>query len=291
VDDRSKEAHWMTVRIVTDSTCDLPEVVVAEHGITVVPLYINFGDDSYLDGVEISREEFYARLPDSDPAPLTALPAPQAFTDAYESLTADGATEIISIHVSVSLSGVLNAAKLAAQEAKAVAPVTVFDSGTLSMGLGFLVWAAADAAAEGRSMDEILGLLRDQGARTHVFAALDTLEFLRRSGRMNRVLSAIGSLLQMKPLLRMYQGEPTAERVRTTRAATERLIALLSDCTPLEKVALVHTHALDRAEALRAKVRHLLPAEGVLSLDITPVLGAHLGPGAVGFACVTAPGE
>jgi DegV family protein with EDD domain len=159
------------------------------------------------------------------------------------------------------------------------------------MGLGFLVWAAAQAAAEGRSVDDILGLLRDQGSRTHVFAALDTLEFLRRSGRMNRVLAAIGSLLKMKPLLTMHQGEPTAERVRTTRAATERLIALLSDCAPLEKVALVHTHALDAAEALRSRAQHLLPVDGVLSLDITPVLGAHLGPGAVGFACVTAPGE
>ena len=280
----------MTIRIVTDSTCDLPEEVVAAHGITVLPLYINFGEESYLDGVEISREEFYARLPESDPAPTTALPGPQGFIEAYENLTAEGATEIVSIHVSVSLSGVLNTAQLAAEEAKA-APVTVFDSGTLSMGLGFLVWTAAKAAAQGRSVDEIVGLLRDQGARTHVFAALDTLEFLQRSGRMNRVLAAVGSWLKMKPLLKMHQGNPTAEQVRTTRRATDRLISLLGDCLPLEQVALVHTHALDRAEALRSSAQHLLPADDVLSLDITPVLGAHLGPGAVGFSCVTARGE
>jgi DegV family protein with EDD domain len=137
-------------------------------------------------------------------------------------------------------------------------------------------------------MDEIVELLRHQGARTHVFAALDTLEFLRRSGRMNRVLAAVGGWLKMKPLLKMHQGNPTAERVRTTRSATDRLIALLGDCLPLERVALVHTHALDRAEVLRSRAQHLLPADGLLSLDITPVLGAHLGPGAVGFACVTA---
>ena len=229
-------------------------------------------------------------MPESDPAPTTALPGPQGFIEAYENLTAEGATEIVSIHVSVSLSGVLNTAQLAAEEAKA-APVTVFDSGTLSMGLGFLVWSAAKAAAQGRSVDEIVGLLRDQGARTHVFAALDTLEFLRRSGRMNRVLAAVGSLLKMKPLLKMHQGNPTAEQVRTTRHATDRLISLLSDCAPLEQVALVHTHALDRAKALRSRAQHLLPTEDVLSLDITPVLGAHLGPGAVGFSCVTARGE
>ena len=280
----------MTIRIVTDSTCDLPQEVVEAYGITVLPLYINFGEESYLDGVEISREAFYARLPESDPAPTTALPGPQMFAEAYEHLTAEGATEILSIHVSISLSGVMNAANLAAQEAKA-APVTVFDSGSLSMGLGFLVWSAAQAAAEERSRDEIIALLKDQGARTHVFAALDTLEFLRRSGRMSRVMAAVGSWLKMKPLLKMYQGNPTADKVRTTRSATERLLSLLSECAPLEKVALVHTHALDRAKALRSSAQHLLPAEGVLSLDITPVLGAHLGPGAVGFACVTARGE
>ena len=280
----------MTIRIVTDSTCDLPEAVVEKHGITVLPLYVNFGQESYLDGVEISREEFYARLPESDPAPTTALPGPQSFIQAYEALTAEGATEILSIHVSVSLSGVLNSAKLAAQDAKAV-PVTVFDSGSLSMGLGFLVWSAAKAAAQGRSLDEIVDLMKDQGERTHVFAALDTLEFLRRSGRMNRALATVGSWLKMKPLLKMHQGNPTAERVRTTRHATDRLISLLSDCVPLEHVALVHTHALDRAKALRSSAQHLLPAEDVLSLDITPVLGAHLGPQAVGFSCVTARGE
>ena len=276
----------MTVRIVTDSTCDLPEEIVAEYGITVVPLYINFGDESYLDGVEISRAEFYERLPDCDPPPTTAIPGPHMFIQAYEKLAAAGATEILSIHISVSLSGTVNAARLAAEEASA--PVTVLDSGSLSMGVGFLAWTAAQAAAEGRSIDEIVALLEEQGQRTHVFAALDTLEFLRRSGRMNRVMAALGSWLQMKPLLKMHAGEATAERIRTTEHATERLISLLSEQTPLEKVALVHTHALDRAEELRQKVQHLLPEGELLSMDITPVFGTHLGPGAIGFACVTA---
>ena len=276
----------MTIRIVTDSTCDLPEEIVAEYSITVVPLYINFGDESYLDGVEISRAEFYERLPDCDPPPTTAIPGPHLFIQAYEKLAAQGATEILSIHISVSLSGAVNAARLAAEEASV--PVTVLDSGSLSMGLGFLAWTAAQAAAEGRSMDEIVALLEEQGQRTHVFAALDTLEFLRRSGRMNRVMAALGSWLQMKPLLKMHAGEATAERIRTTEHATERLISLLSDLVPLEKVALVHTHALDRVDELRQKIQHLLPEGELLSMDITPVFGTHLGPGAIGFACVTA---
>jgi DegV family protein with EDD domain len=276
----------MTIRIVTDSTCDLPEEIVAEHGIRVVPLYINFGAESYLDGVDISREEFYAWLPDCDPAPTTAMPGPQMFLQTYEELAAEGATEILSLHISVSLSATLNTANLAAQEASV--PVTVLDSGTLSIGMGFLVWAAAKAAEEGRSMGEIVALLEEQGSRTHVFAALDTLEFLRRSGRMHRVLAALGSWLQMKPLLKMHQGNPTAEKVRTAQTATRRLIALLEEQAPLEKVALVHTHCLDKAEALLRESSHLLPAGEVLSVDITPVFGTHLGPRTVGFACVSA---
>jgi len=280
----------MSIRIVTDSTCDLPEAAVAEYGITVVPLYINIGDQGYLDGVELSRQEFYERLPDYDPPPTTATPGPEQFRQVYETLVAEGATEILSIHISESLSATVGMARLGAQAMEAV-PVTVFDSGSLSLGTGFLVLAAATAAAEGRSIDEIIPLLEEQGSRTHVFAALDTLEFLRRSGRMNRAMAAVGSWLQMKPLLRMHDGNPTAEKVRTSEAAVKRLVSLLSDLVPLEQVALVHTHALDRAADLLGRVRHLLPQGEVLSVDITPVFGVHLGPEAIGFACVTARGK
>lgn len=277
----------MTIKVVTDSTCDLPEAVVAEYGITVVPLYINFGDQSYLDGVELSRQEFYERLPDCDPPPTTAAPGPEVFRQAYERLADEGATEVLSIHISISLSAIVDVAHLAAKGTDAV-PVTVLDSRQLSLGTGFLVLAAAKAAVEGRPMGEIVALLEEQASRTHVFAALDTLEFLRRSGRMSRVMAGLGSVLQIKPLLKMYEGNPTAERVRTNNGATTRLVDLLSELVPLEQVALVHTHAPDRAEELQQRVQHLLPEGKVLSVDITPVIGAHIGPGAAGFACVTA---
>lgn len=280
----------MSIRIVTDSTCDLPEAAVAEYGITVVPLYINIGDQGYLDGVELSRQEFYERLPDYDPPPTTATPGPEQFRQVYETLVAEGATEILSIHISESLSATVGMARLGAQAMEAV-PVTVFDSGSLSLGTGFLVLAAAKAAAGGRPTDEIIPMLEEQGLRTHVFAALDTLEFLRRSGRMNRAMAAVGSWLKMKPLLRMHDGNPTAEKVRTSEAAVKRLVNLLTDLVPLEQVALVHTHALDRAADLMERVRHLLPEGEILSVDITPVFGVHLGPGAIGFSCVTARGK
>jgi DegV family protein with EDD domain len=280
----------LSIRIVTDSTCDLPEAIVAEYGIAVTPLYVNVGSQSYLDGVDLSREEFYERLPDYDPPPTTAAPGPERFRRIYEGLAADGATEILSIHISISLSAVVDSARLGAQETRAV-PVTVFDSGQLSLGTGFLVVAAAKAAAEGRFMAEIVAFLKSLALRTHVFAALDTLEYLRRSGRMNGMVAGLGNLLQIKPLLKMHDGKPTVERVRTSSGAIKRLINLLSDLAPLEQVAILHSYAPDKGERLRQLVQHLLPAGEVPSVNITPVIGSHIGPGAVGFACITARGK
>jgi DegV family protein with EDD domain len=280
----------LSIRIVTDSTCDLPEATINEYGIALAPLYVNVGSQSYLDGVDLSREEFYERLPDYDPPPTTAAPGPERFRRIYEGLAANGATEILSIHISISLSAVVDSARLGAQETRAV-PVTVFDSGQLSLGTGFLVVAAAKAAAEGRPMAEIIASLKDLALRTHVFAALDTLEYLRRSGRMNGTVAGLGNLLQIKPLLKMHDGKPTAERVRTSSGAIKRLINLLSDLAPLEQVAIVHSYAPDKGEHLRQLVQHLLPAGEVPFVNLTPVIGAHIGPGAVGFACITARGK
>jgi len=280
----------LSIRIVTDSTCDLPGTTITKYGITVVPLYVNIGSRSYLDGVDISREEFYERVPDYDPPPTTAAPGPERFRRIYEGLAADGATEILSIHISISLSAVVDSARSGAQETKGV-PVTVFDSGQLSLGTGFLVVAAAKAAAEGCSMAEIIASLEALTLRTHVFAALDTLEYLRRSGRMNGTVAGLGNLLQIKPLLKMHDGNPTAERVRTSNGATKRLISLLSGLAPLEQVAIVHSQAPDKAESLRQRARHLLPDGEVPCVNLTPVIGAHIGPGAVGFACITARGK
>jgi DegV family protein with EDD domain len=277
----------VSIRIVTDSTCDLPPAVVTQYDITVVPMYINVGDRGYLDGVELSRNEFYERLPGYTTSPTTAAPSPEVFCQAYEKLAAQGATEVLSIHISISLSATVNTARMCAQEKQSI-PVTVFDSQQLSLGTGFLVVRAAQAAAEGRSMQEIIDLLEEQTSRTHVFAALDTLEYLRRSGRMNGAVAGIGNLLQVKPILKMHNGNPTVERVRTHNGATKRLVDLLGELAPLEQVAIVHTHAPDKAEHLRHQVEHLLPEGKILSVDITPVIGANIGPGAAGFACVRA---
>ena len=185
------------------------------------------------------------------------------------------------------MSATVDIARVAARQTTSV-PVTVLDSGQLSLGMGFMVQSAAAAAVQGASMTEILDLLQEQGSRTHVLAVVDTLTYLRRGGRMNAVVATIGSLLQIRPMLKMHQGEAAAERVRTLRAAYRRLIALLEEVGPVEKAALVHTHAAGRADSLRRQAAHLLPEREIPSVDITPVLGAHLGPNAVGFACISA---
>ncbi|MGD2104555.1 MAG: DegV family protein [Anaerolineae bacterium] len=278
----------MPIKIVTDSTCDLPEQAVADLGITVVPLYINVGQESYLDKIDMSRHEFYERLPHFEHHPQTASPGPEMFRETYERLAAEGADEILSIHISVSLSGTLNTAQLGA-DATDIVPVTVFDSGQLSIGTGFLVEAAAKAGAAGHSVAEILETIKEMGKRTYVSAALDTLEFLQRSGRMNWAVSKIGGLLKIKPLLTMHDGEAGVQQVRTERRATQRILDLLTDLAPLEKLALVHTNAPEKMRELREKVGHLFPeGQDPIEVDVTPVIGAHIGPGAAGFACVSA---
>ena len=197
----------MTIRIVTDSTCDLPADIVARYGICVVPLYIHVGDQEFLDGIDMTREEFYKRLPDFTVNPTTAVPSPLKFRAIYNALADEGATGVLSIHISIRLSSVVDVAYVAAQDTTSV-PVTVFDSRQLSLGTGFLVETAAILAGQGASMDEIIAALNDQIKRTHVFAALDTLKYLRRSGRMNSVIATLGDLLQIKPFLKMYEGNP-----------------------------------------------------------------------------------
>jgi DegV family protein with EDD domain len=277
----------MSIRIVTDSTCDLPAAVIDRYKIKVVPLYINIGERGYLDGVEITREEFYRSLPGYDPFPTTATPGPEQFYAAYDALADEGASEILSLHITESLSATVNVARAAAEEFDRV-PVTVLDSRQLSLGTGFVVETAGKAIAEGKTFPELLTLVEDQIVRTHVFAALDTLEFLRRSGRMNGIVAGIGTMLQMKPLLKMYDGEATSERVRTNNGAYSRLLELLREKMPLERIALVHTHADEKARELLSEVQEDLPEGEIVSVDITPVIGAHIGPGAVGFATISA---
>jgi DegV family protein with EDD domain len=276
----------MSVHIVTDSTCDLPDEIIEAYHITRLPLFINFIDKSYLDGVDISRQDFYGMLPAARKSPTTAAPGPEMFKRAYEQLAAMGATEILSIHISISLSSTVESARMAAQEVTSV-PVTVLDSRQLSLGTGYQVMTAAKAAQEGHTVAEILEILEQQIPRTYVYAVLDTLEYLKRSGRMNGAVAKIGGLLQIKPILTMNDGHPKAEQARTREGGLQRIIRMVEALKPLERLDMVHTNVPEAAEALRKRLAHLLPTDwNPWSMNVTPVLGANIGPGVVGVALI-----
>jgi len=278
----------MSTRILTDSTCDLPQAVVQEHGITVIPLYINFGDQSYLDGVELSRRQFYEMLPDCESPPTTAVPGTEVFTEVYERLAAEGATDVLSIHVSSTVSATYDVARVVAQDIDAV-PVTVFDGRQITIGTGFLALKAAEAAAAGRSAAEIVAMLEEMVPRVHAFAALDTVVFLRRSGRVTALQYGLSTLLSIKPLIMMHNGEMEGERIRTRKGCVARMVELVRNLGPLEQLALVHTNAPDAVQDLRSQVADLIPeGKEPYTVEVTPVIGSHVGPGAVGLVAVQA---
>ncbi len=277
----------MTVRIVTDSTCDLPAQTISRYGITVVPTFVNSGNRSYLDGIELTREEFYDRLPSFSPHPTTSAPGIDAFVQAYGRAIAEGATGIVSIHPPVELSGLHNVAYLAAKEMRGL-PVEIVDSRQLTLGMGFVVLNAARMAEAGRTASEIATALPAIIRRTYVFGALDTVEYLRRGGRLSRLQASLSGLLQIKPVVTVHNGQITLERVRTRSASMARLVKLVEELGPLEELGIAHTHAPDRVAALAEMGRHLFPhGHPELCVEVTPVLGVHFGPGAVGFMAVS----
>ncbi|MBP7693652.1 MAG: DegV family protein [Anaerolineales bacterium] len=277
----------MSIRVVTDSTCDLPADLVAEHQITVVPAYVNFGAESLRDGVDITREAFYQRLAAAQPPPTTAAPSPGQFQQAYEHLADQGVTEIISVHLAGTLSNLFAAAQMAAAATERVRVIAV-DARQVSLGVGFAALTAARAAAAGHRLADIADMLKHLAQRTRLFAVIDTLTFLRRSGRLNFLEAGLGSLLQIKPILTVHDGQITTERVRTRNQAIQRLVGLLHDQLPVEQMAVLHTAARARAEEFLTEVRHLLPAGPIPVVEATPAIGVHVGPGALGFVCVAA---
>lgn len=278
----------MTIKIVTDSACDVPEGLASQLGITVIPVYINIGNRSYQEGVEISRHEFYEGLASYDPYPTTAAPAIGTFSETYERLTRAGATEILSIHISAELSATYNAARLGAEAADS-APVTLFDTRQITLGAGLLVLLAAEMAAAGRKMTEIKNMLTERVAKTRVFGMINNLEALHRSGRVNWATFGIGTLLQIKPVMMIYQGKITVEaRIRTQKRAIKEMLAMVEALRPFERLAVIHVNAKEAAEQLCQQAAHLFDKnQPPLTMGITPAIGNHLGVGAVGFAVIS----
>ena len=281
----------MNIKIVTDSTCDLPGEVAESHDITVIPCYINLKERSYQDGMEMSRQEFYEKLPGLDPLPTTSAPGSESFSSVYRRLAAQGARAIISIHVSSTWSSVVNVATLAAREINEI-PVAVVDSGTLTLGLGHLAMAAARAAHAGLSLEEVKEQVAGMIPRVWVYAALDTLEYMQRSGRVSRLMSSLGGMLQIKPVLCIHNGVIEVEKTRTFGKAVQRVVERVRELGPLEQLSLVHSHAIKKLEELRQQAQSLFPLgtseNTALVGEITQAIGVHAGPGAVALVGVTA---
>jgi DegV family protein with EDD domain len=275
------------VRIVTDSTADIPDGLVKELEVGVIHDYINFGTTSLRDKIDISRAEFYSRLVTESEAPTTASPGVGEFEATYRQAGAPDMA-IVSLHPPARVSALFNSAYLAAQSFPE-GRVTVIDSGQLSMGMGWMVIAAAKAARAGEAVERIVELVTAMKPRARLLAALDTFEFLRRSGRVSWTKALVGALLRIKPMIEVRDGQILPlDRVRTRRRAMERLVELTESVAPLASLAVLHTNWPEGADGLRRRLAHLHPKDQVLTVDVTPVIGVHVGPKGLGVAAVVA---
>jgi DegV family protein with EDD domain len=280
----------MKIGIVTDSTSDLPADLLERFGIQVIPTILVIEGKQYADGEGISRNEFYARLPAMIQFPTTAAPSIGEFSVRFQNLLSSGCEHVISIHTASQLTGICNIARQAAKDFPN--GVTVVDSGSLSMGVGFQVLAAAEAADSGVSLEAVLASIADTRRRLQVFAALDTMDYLRRSGRLPAAVTIVGGMLSIKPVIELINGQvKIMSAVRTTHQANERMASYLKPSLPLERLAILHTGAETRARAFLDQIMEEsardLPRE-ILLVNVTAVIGAHLGPNGLGFASVTA---
>jgi DegV family protein with EDD domain len=271
----------MGVRVVTDSACDLPDDLIERDGIEVVPLTIRFGKEELVDRKELSTDEFWRRLAESDVLPETSAPSAGAFEAAFRRLIADGATGIVCINLSSKLSATMQSAQVAAQAVQAECPVVVVDSLMVSMGLGTLCLTAARRAADGDSLESIVANVTDRRNRSKLYGTLDTLEFLKKGGRVGNARALLGSMLAIKPVLEVRDGEvEEAGKVRTRSKALRLLVDRVKE-GPFENLAVLHGNAPDLDELLDL-LEPLAPRDEILIGQIGPVIGTHAGPRVIG---------
>ena len=277
----------MTVRVVTDSTADLPPALAEKLGVTVVPLNVHFGTEVYRDGVDISPDQFYAMLVSSPTLPTTSQPSVGDFQETYKALSED-ADGIVSIHVSAKLSGTLNSAEQARQQVQSGVRLETVDSLQASLGLAMVVVAAARAAQAGGGVDEVLHAARQAIARACFFGLLDTLRYLEKGGRIGKAQAFVGSILQIKPLLTIRDGEAhPLERARNRAKGKERLYQLAREYAPLTDLAVAYTTTPDEAHALADRLRPLHPTGDVFVSQVGPVVGTYLGPQVLSVGLLT----
>lgn len=270
-------------RVVTDSTADLPPEWRERYGITVVPLSVHFGQESFRDGVDLLPDEFFARLRRAQTLPTTSAPPPGLFAEVYRRLSAE-CSGVISIHIGSQLSATVEAARVAARSLEGFS-VQVVDSRALTMCVAFLCRVAAEAP----SLEEAVRRVEERVPRQRILALLDTLRYVEMGGRVSRAQAMLGTLLDVKPILRLAQGEIRgADRVRTRGRALPRLLELFREDLPVEQLAVIHAQAAEDAERIRSQLQAELPWLEIQLAQTGCVLGTHVGPGSVGLAYIKA---
>lgn len=269
----------MTVRIVTDSISDLPPKVAKDLGITVVPLYVHFGSESYRDGIDLTADEFYEKLVDSKTLPTTSVPSPGVFAEAYDKL-AKGTDEIVVITVSSKLSATHEAALQAVGLMPRKCRVEVIDSLLAVMAQGLVAITAARAAKEGASFDEVVGIVHRNMKRAGFRAAFDTLEYLRRGGRIGKAQAFLGSVLKVNPILTLKDGlvEP-AGRERSRARAIEHLYNFAMSYSHIDEISVEDGACHSDAEVLVEQLGSRFARERIYRAKASPVVGTHTGPG------------
>ena len=274
------------IAIVTDSTSDIPPELVEKNNITSVPLSVIFRDATYLDdGKEITIDDFYKKLKSSQDLPTTSQPTPKDFVETYTSLLKDH-NSILSVHISKKMSGTINSVELAKQQMPD-ADVEIFDSELVHMPLGFLVLEAARLSGEGKSMDEIVEGLRAMKARIKVLFVPSTLEYLKKGGRIGRAKGLIASLLEIKPILTITEGE--VSQFKTTRRWNQAKIELVNSMESMIKdpkkmtVSIGDSDAAEDAEEMRQRIEERFSPKKIIRVNIGAVVGTHLGPGGIGI--------
>lgn len=270
------------IRVVCDSACDLPPAMATAHDIDVVPLTIRFGDEELVDRRDLSAREFWDRMASSAVLPETAAPSPGAFEEAFRGAAADGADGVVCVTLSSALSATYQSADVAARAVADTIAVRVVDSRAVTMGEGLMVLAAAEVAALGKGLDDVAGAVEDLVGRTRTFAALDTLDNLRKGGRIGGARAFLGSMLSIKPVIEVADGKVEAESRQRTRARALRYLAEKVGQFPrVEDLAVMHGGAPD-VDQLLDLLAPLYPRDEILVGEVGPVIGAHAGPRVVG---------
>ena len=269
----------MTVKIVTDSVADLPSQVVKELDITVVPILIRWGEELYRDGIDLTAEQFYERLKRSKIPPSTSVPSPGTFAEAYDKL-AEEANEILAIIVTSRLTGTYNVALQSIGLMKRKCRVEVIDSKCATMAEGFVVMKAAQAAQAGASLDEVMEVTRKTIPRVDFLSTFDTLEYLKRGGRIGKAQAFLGSILKVNPLITLRDGvvEPVG-RTRSRAKAIDRLCEFAMSYSHIEEIAIEEATTPDEAEMIAERLSAKFPKERIYRSKPSPVIGAHTGPG------------